>query len=44
LGAVVIAWIIDKCVVVCKCLIVADENSGGHWFSHPSERVSPRRD
>jgi len=23
---------------------VAQENSGEHWFSRPSEHVSPRRD
>jgi len=25
-------------------LVVARVNSGGHWFSRPSECVSPRRD
>jgi len=44
LGVAVIAWIMDECVVVCKCLTIARENSGGYLFSRPSERVSLRRD
>jgi len=26
------------------CGTVARENNGKHWFSRPSEHVSPRRD
>jgi len=28
----------------CVWVAVARENSGEHWFSRPSEHVSPRRD
>jgi len=27
-----------------RCVTIARENSGEHWFSRPSEHVSPRRD
>jgi len=45
-------WVVCCCELM-KCLIdpfelccwpIARENSGEHWFSRPSDYVSPRRD
>jgi len=44
LGAVVFSMNIDICGLCFEYLVVAFVNSGGSWYSRPSERVSPRRD
>jgi len=44
LGVVVMACNVAKCRWDSWMLADARGNSGEHWFSYPSERVSPRRD